>query len=40
MHLLLCCVLAGDVKVALYGLGNVKDDRLYRAFNSKKVYTR
>ncbi len=27
----------GDARLALYGLGNVRDDRLYRMFQSKKV---
>ena len=27
----------GDAKLALYGLGNIRDERLHRTFLSKKV---
>ena len=30
----------GDVKVALYGLSNVKDERLHRLFRENKVCCR
>ena len=30
-------VAKGKTKVAIYGLGNVRDERLYRTFQQKKV---
>ncbi len=32
-----CYLCSGKTKVALYGLGNIRDERLYRTFQQKKV---